>query len=169
MSLESFNIVMNSFNSTVADGDRNSLQYLINFDFLPSGYEYDMTFAFTSTTSLVVGNWTTVPLNSLTVIQIPELINNVWIAGSTSSCSSTPILGVVRLWATSSSTSGLNGYQYATHTDNSPIRLNNRPNTNIITVNLLRANGVLTPAYGVDNVNYVLTLSFKQVKKNDFK
>jgi len=168
MTLESFNIVMNSFNSTVAGGDRNSLKYLINFGFLPSGYEYDMTFSFTSTTSLVVGNFTAPPSNSFSIIQIPELVNNVWIAGSTSSCSSTPVLGVVRLWATSTSTSGLSGYQYATHTDNPPIRLKNRPNTDIITVNLLRVTGLFTTAYGEDNVNYVLTLSFKQVKKNDF-
>jgi len=168
MSLESFNIVMNSFNSTVAGGDRNSLKYLINFGFLPSGYEYDMTFSFTSTTSSVAGNWTSTPIHSLTVIQIPELINNVWIAGSTSSCSSIPILGVARLWATSTAVAGLNGFQFATNTDNAPIRLKNRPNTDIITVNLLRGNGAFVTTYGTDNVNYVLTLSFKQVKKNDF-
>jgi len=168
MSLESFNIVMNSFNSTVADGDRNSLKYLINFDFLPSGFEYDLTFAFTSTVSNVASNWVTAPLHSTTIIQIPELINNVWVAGATSSCNSTPTLGVAHLWASSSTLAGINGYMFAVHTDNPPIRLKNRPSTGIISVNLLYTNGTPHMSYGTDNVNYVLILSFKQVKKNDF-
>jgi len=168
MSLESFNIVMSSFNSTVAGGDRNSLKYLINFGFLPSGFEYDLTFAFTSTVSSVASNWTSAPIHSVTIIQIPELIDNVWTAGPTSSCSSTPTLGVARYFATGSSLAGLNGYMFATNTDNPPIRLKNRPNTDVLTVNLLRTNNTFHSVYGTDNVNYVLILSFKQIKKNDF-
>jgi hypothetical protein len=168
MSLESFNVVMNSFNSTVADGDRNSLKYLINFDFLPSGYEYDLTFAFTSTVSTVIANWTESPPFSLTIIQIPEIINNVWIAGPTSSCSSTPTLGIAHLWASNTNSATINGYMFATHTDNPPIRLKNKPTTNVLSVNLFTSQGVSHPRYGIDNVNYVLILSFKQVKKNDF-
>jgi len=168
MSLESFNIVINSNNSTVVDGDRNSLKYLINFGFLPSGYEYDLTFAFTSTVSPITSNWTASGPFSLTVIQIPEIIDNVWIAGTTSSCTSTPVLGVAHLWASSVTTPLINGYMFATHTDNPPIRLKNKPTTNTLSVNLFSSLNVLHTRYGTDNVNYVLILSFKQVKKNDF-
>ena len=168
MSLESFNVIMNSFNSTVVDGDRNSLKYLINFGFLPSGYEYDLTFSFTSTVSQTPNNWIATSVQSITIIQIPEIIDNVWFAGPTSSCTSTPILGVAHLWASSVNTPGMNGYMFATHTDNPPIRLKNRPNTDILSVNLFRSDGEPHANYGTNNVNYVLILSFKQVKKNDF-
>lgn len=168
MALESFNVIMNSVDSTVADGDRNSLKYLINFGFLPSGFEYDLTFAFTSTVSTVVANWTESAPFSLTIIQIPEIVDNVWIAGQTSSCSSTPVLGMAHLWASTSSSATINGYMFATHTDNPPIRLKNKPTTDTLSVNLFTSEGVLHPRYGTANVNYVLILSFKQVKKNDF-
>ena len=166
--LQSFNVIMNSNISLSGAVDRNNLQYLINFDFLPYGFEYDMKFSFTSTLSGTLSNWNSSPAVSMTIIQIPELVNNVWIAGANSSCSSSPTLGVAHLWASSVSTILLNGYQLATLNDNPPIRLKKRPDTNILTVRLFQADGTtLHTRYRDNDVNYVLMLHFKQIKKSE--
>jgi hypothetical protein len=128
----SYNIIINSeknLNSS-SNPNRNSLKYFIDWESLfinENDYQkYKMTWAFTSSTQIIQGNYTY-------LLYMSGLSCNQYIVGTTGASSSTSI-GALKYG--SSLSSSLPSYISTSITDNPPIYLLSKPTQNEFTIEL---------------------------------
>lgn len=118
--LKRYNFIINSENRL--SGTRSNATFNINWSSLMDEGEYLLTFTFTGTTQLLVGNYNAlVRMNGLS-------FNNFEITNTANGATSSNILGCLRF----NGSLGFNqiGYLASSFTDNPPIHLLNRPNIN---------------------------------------
>lgn len=147
----SHTVVLRSTNY-YAGTNKNSLQYAIDWSFLPDG-KYALGYNFISKS---------VTDNQIVFISLPDLgvVMNSFTAGSQTSANTNTFLGVVSNWY-AGTTSGGAGYLYSNYLTNPPIRLESKPTNNIFTVNLYDNTG--TTLYTM-NAEYVLVLYFERIE-----
>jgi len=153
----SFSVVCNSTVNVGGVGsgsNKSSLQYAIDWTFLPEGkYRLGYNFISRATTSS----------NDVFLIQIPDLGSNMnsFTAGNKTFASSNGILGLASGWYGQNNVASC---MFSNYLNSPPIYLQNKPRSNIFTVNLLQYDGsAFTNGGSWTGFDYVLILYFEKI------
>ena len=152
----SFSVVINSnsnYGGVAANANKQSLQYAIDWSFLPEG-KYKLGYNFISRPTTA---------NDVYQIQIPDLGANMnsFNAAKSTTAISNGILGLAAQWYGQSTISSC---LFSNYMNSPPIYLSNKPRSNLFTVNILNYDGSAYTNNGSwNNFDYLLILYFEKI------
>jgi hypothetical protein len=152
----SFSVVLNStsnYNSVGSGGNKSSLQFAIDWQFLPEG-KYKMGYNFISRPTTA---------NDVYYLQIPDLGANMnsYTAAKSTTTTTNGILGLAAQWYGQGTVSSC---LFSNYMNSPPIYLANKPRANVFTVNILNYDGsAYTNGGSWTNFDYLLILYFEKI------